>query len=154
MPQNQVTRTRAIAGVGARILTVGVIMVALVVIVGCSGGSSSGSEPADPTPNPPATSAAEPQTCDEVADAFIAINQEFLDELGDMSVEEFEALGDANRQGTSWPAFEKLGREGGILFTRAADELSCSDQDLLGEGFDQLTPSGPAGELWVQILGE
>jgi hypothetical protein len=99
-------------------------------------------------------SSTDPQTCEEVADVLIAINQEFLDELGDMSVEEFEALGAANRQGTLWPAFEKLGREGGILLTRAADELGCSDRDLqTEERLDELTPSGPAGELWVELLG-
>jgi hypothetical protein len=66
-----------------------------------------------------------------VADVFIAINQEFLDELGDMSVEEFEALlGTPNAPGPPWPAFEKLGRDGGRLLVRAADELGCSDQDL------------------------
>ena len=106
------------------------------------------------------TSTADPQTCEEVADVFIAINQEFLDELGDMSVEEFEArLGTPDAPGPPWPAFEKVGRDGGMLLTRAADELGCSDQDLQrlalsGGLFDQLTPSGPAGELWVELLSE
>ena len=37
-------------------------------------------------PTTTTSSATEPQTCEEVADAIIAINQVFLDELGDMSV--------------------------------------------------------------------
>ena len=103
---------------------------------------------------------ADPQTCEEVADVLIAITQEFLDELGDMSVEEFEALlGAANEQGTPWPAFDKRDREERRLFERAEDELGCSDDDfqrlVFSEGrFDELAPGGPAGELWLEIVGE
>jgi len=90
-----------------------------------------------------------------VADAIIAINQVFLDELGDMSMEEFVALGAASEQGTPWLALDKLGRDLGPLLTRAADELGCSDQDLqLAFSGDQLTPSGPAGEFWLEINSE
>jgi hypothetical protein len=84
---------------------------------------------------------------------MIAINQVFLDELGDMSMEEFVALGIASEQGTPWLALDELGRDLGALLTRAADELGCSDQDLQRLAFsgDQLTPSGPAGEFWLAI---
>ncbi len=89
---------------------------------------------------------------------MIAINQEFLDELGDMSVKEFEALfGAANEQGTPWPPFDKRGREERKLLERAEDELGCSDEDLqrlvFSKGrFDELAPGGPAGELFVELL--
>ena len=106
-------------------------------------------------PTTTTSSATEPQTCEEVADAMIAINQVFLDELGDMSMEDFVALGAASEQGTPWLALDKLGRDLGPLLTRAADELGCSDQDLqLAFSGDQLTPSGPAGEFWLEINSE
>ncbi len=144
------------------------IAILAIVAVSCSSDTTPTSTtttatPATTTTTPTTTtttSTADPQTCEEVADVFIAINQEFLDELGDMSVEEFEArLGTPDAPGPPWPAFEKLGREGGMLFLRAADELGCSEEDFqrltLSEGrLDTLTPSGPAGELWVELLSE
>ncbi len=107
-------------------------------------------------PTTTTSSATEPQTCEEVADAMIAINQVFLDELGDMSMEEFVALGIASEQGTPWLSLDKLGRDLGPLLTRAADELGCSGQDIHRLAFsgDQLTPSGPAGEFWLEINSE
>ncbi len=106
-------------------------------------------------PTTTTSSATEPQTCEEVADAMIAINQVFLDELGDMSMEEFVALGIASEQGTPWLALDKLVRDLGALMG-AADELGCSGQDLQRLAFsgDQLTPSGPAGEFWLEINSE
>jgi len=130
------------------------VAVLAIVAVSCSSATTT-TTTTSVAPTTTTSSATEPQTCEEVADVMIAMNQAFLDELGDMSMEEFVALGIASEQGTPWPALEKLGSDLGPLVTRAADELGCSDQDLqLVFSGDQLTPGGPAGEFWLEINSE
>ena len=62
-----------------------------------------------------------------------------------MSAEEFQERGAAYEEGTPWPSFEKLIREGDTLLERAEDELGCSDAELQNllfseDRFNQLTP--------------
>ena len=137
------------------------VLGALLVLVACGDGDANTTAQTPATTQAATTTteavAADPQTCEEVADVLIVITQEFLDELGDMSMEEFQALLEAaNEQGTPWPPLDKRDREERGLFERAEDELGCSGEDLqrlvFSEGrFDELAPGGPAGEFWVDI---
>ena len=82
-------------------------------------------------------------TCDELADAVVATNQELIDEVGDMSVEDFTAAGGP------------LAYEGWFAKAQAAvpriSELGCQDvlEGMLAERAGRLHASGPAGESLI-----
>ena len=107
------------------------------------------------TPTSPSPEAA---NCDQLADVFLSNNQQFLDDLGDAPVEEFEAmmLLVFEEQETLPPPVAKLKASSDGLRIRM-DEVECTDEELQRLAFsraDRLEAHGPAGELWISILLE
>lgn len=97
----------------------------------------------DEDDEPPTVSNAD--SCEELADAFIPIIQSVLDEASEMTMaemtsgEEPEFLGDLEDQVSEAEA--------------KSNELECTDDEmgaLLEERFDELTASGPVGEMILE----
>ena len=106
----------------------------------------------------PESANAEAADCDELADLFLSINQQFLDDLGDTPAEDFEALMGPlfEGEGALAPPVAKLVAGGDALRVRM-DEIECTDEELQRLAFsraDRLEARGPAGELWISILME
>ncbi len=163
--------------VGTRLL----VLVSILLVAGACGGGSGEQEaapvapttatpvapttgaPVDPTtgaPVDPTTGApvgpATAQSCDELADVFLSINQRFLDDLGDMPAEEFGALMQPllEGQGTLSPPLARLTASTDLFGVRMG-ELACIDEEmqrLLFSRADRLQARGTAGELWISNL--
>ena len=89
------------------------------------------------------------ETCADLMDAFMPIMQEVLDTVSDMSIsdmmadEEPEFLGDFE---------ERLD-----AIEVKSEELDCQEDELnvlLEERIDQLTATGPVGELLLELIRE
>jgi hypothetical protein len=99
-----------------------------------------------------------PVNCDQLADLFLSINQQFLDDLGNLPAEDFQALMQPlfEEQETLPPPVAKLKASSDALRVRL-DELGCTDEELQRLAFsraDRLEARGSAGELWISILLE
>lgn len=113
-----------------------------------------------PTAGETPTSSTSPEAanCDQLADLFLSITQQFLDDLGDAPVSEFEAmmLPVFEEQETLPAPVAKLKASSDALRVRM-DEFECTDEELQRLAFsraDRLEAHGPAGELWISILLE
>ncbi len=107
---------------------------------------------------PASTTSPEAANCDELADLFLSINQQFLDDLGDTPAEDFQALMQPlfEEQEILPPPVAKLKASSDALRVRM-DELDCTDEELQRLAFsraDRLEARGSAGELWISILLE
>jgi hypothetical protein len=89
------------------------------------------------------------ETCEELVDAFMPIMQGVLDAVSDMSIaelmadEEPDVLDDFEEQLDAVEA--------------KSDELDCQEDELnalLEERLDQLTATGPVGELILELIRE
>jgi len=109
-------------------------LVLVVVLVACGDDKATPAIPADP---------ASATTCDELADAVVAINQELIDEVGDMSVEELATAGGPL-------SFEGWVTKAQVGAARVV-ELDCEDvlEGMLAERADRLQADGPAGESLI-----
>ncbi len=119
-------------------------------------GDSSISPAAGGTPTSTISAAA--ANCDQLADLFLSINQQFLDDLGDTPAGDFQALMQPlfEEQETLPPSVAKLKASSDALRVRM-DEIECSDEELQRLAFsraDRLEAHGSAGELWISILLE
>lgn len=105
-----------------------------VVLAACGGGTATSTTPADP---------ASATTCEELADAMVAINQELIDQVGEMSVEELTAAG-GPASFEDWVAKAQLAASQTV-------ELGCGDvlEGMLAERADRLEAKGPAGESLI-----
>ncbi len=81
--------------------------------------------------------------CDDLADDMVALNQSLIDQVGEISVAEFAALGGPL-------AFEDWVEEGQKLAARTT-ELECGASliSLLIDRADRLHAEGPAGESLI-----
>ncbi len=128
------------------------LVFASILLVASACGGDSGD--ADAASLDPATA----QSCAELADVFLSINQEFLDDVGDTLAEDFQALMQPlfEEQETLPPPVAKLKASSDALRVRM-DELACTDEELQRLAFsraDRLEARGSAGELWISILLE
>lgn len=114
---------------------IAVLGLALLTIAGCGGGSADG---ADEAPLPE-----EAEDCPALADAVVAINQELLDRVGEMTVDELDAAGGP-------ASFEEWVADARVA-ARRSTELRCESElpGLLAERADRLEAAGPAGAALV-----
>lgn len=112
----------------------------LSVVAACGGASPGG---ADEVPRP-----GDAETCRELADAVVAIDQELLDRVGQMTVAELDEAGGP-------ASFEEWVAEAQVAARRSA-ELECESElpGLLAERADRLEAAGPAGEALVAEFRE
>jgi hypothetical protein len=112
-------------------------LVAIVGLVVVSCGDDNAAVPTIPADPVSAT------TCDELADAVVATNQELIDEVADMSVEDFTAAGGPLAY-EGWVTKAQLGAS-------RMSELGCGPvlEGMLAERAGRLHASGPAGESLI-----
>jgi hypothetical protein len=87
--------------------------------------------------------------CDNLVIETIAMLQDILDTLSELSIEDIAALGDEEPE-----ALRDLAERGDELSARA-DELDCSDAELSAGFFDhidELEATGPFAELILEGL--
>ena len=116
-------------------MRLGALCVVLVmVLVACGDNKATLAISADP---------ASATTCDELADAVVAVNQELIDQVGDMSVEELATSG-GPLSFEGWVTKAQLGAARMV-------ELGCEDvlEGMLTERADRLQAGGPAGESLI-----
>jgi hypothetical protein len=90
-------------------------------------------------------------TCEQLADSWIALDQDFLDELGDRSTEEYQQLFEGRRPDTLLTRYQGKFDQ----FQPRGDELGCSVEQmesLICDRKDRLEPGGPAGEAVIDRL--
>ncbi|MEA2001157.1 MAG: hypothetical protein U9N84_04645 [Actinomycetota bacterium] len=83
-------------------------------------------------------------SCEGVADEFIVIMQEVIDELDTMSLEDLDSA-------ETPPALEDLDQKGDALQTKA-DDLNCSDaemEELVTARVGNLTSDGLLGQFLI-----
>lgn len=112
----------------------------LLTVAGCGGGPAGGAEEA-PSPE-------EAEDCPELADAVVAINQELLDRIGEMTVAELDAAGGP-------ASFEDWVADAQVA-ARRSTELGCESElpGLLADRADRLEAAGPAGVALVDDFRE
>jgi hypothetical protein len=89
------------------------------------------------------------ETCADLMDAFMPIMQEVLDTVSDMSIAEMAADDE--------PEFLDDFEERLDAIEVKSDELDCQEDELnvlLEERIDQLTATGPVGELLLELMRE
>jgi len=87
------------------------------------------------------------ETCEEVADYFAGVAQNFIDDAEDAGMTALMA-------GTESEVFQRYQPQLELTQQRA-QELGCSEEEmrpLLSERVDELETDGPVGEFIVQLL--
>ena len=122
-----------------RVFSLMLVFIMSLSIVAC------GSEDEDEEP-----SVANADSCEELVDAFMPIMQGVLDAVSEMSMEEIMA---SEEEPEILGEFE----EDLDAVEEKSNELDCQDdelQALLEDRIDELTASGPVGELVLQMIRE
>ncbi len=94
-----------------------------------------------------AASIEDAETCEEVADYFAGVAQNFIDDAEDAGMTALMA-------GTESEVFQRYQPQLELTQQRA-QELGCSEEEmrpLLSERVDELETDGPVGEFIVQLL--
>lgn len=123
-----------------RFLSFALVLMLALSVVAC------GSDDADEDEEP---SVANAETCADLMDAFMPVMQGVLDAASDMSM--------ADMMSEEEPAFLTDFEDELNEIEAKSDELNCQEdelQALLLERADQLTASGPVGELLLEMMNE
>jgi hypothetical protein len=94
-----------------------------------------------------AASIEDAETCEEVADAFAVVAQDFINDAEDAGMAALSAGMDSEVVQEYLPQVE--------LAQAKAQELGCSEEEmrpLLEERLDELETDGPVGEFIIQLL--
>ena len=104
------------------------VWLAVMLLLASACGDSSSTTATIGTPTSTALPAA---ACDQLADLFLSINQQFLDDLGDTPAEDFQALMLPlfEEQETLPPPVARLKASSDALRVRM-DEVECTDEEL------------------------
>lgn len=119
------------------------LMSLALVLVLAFGAIACGSDDEDDDP----PTAANADTCEELADAVIGTMQGVLDAVSDMSMDEMLAEEEPEFLGD----FEQDMQDA----ETKSNELDCSDEEmgeLLNDRVDSLTAEGPVGEMVLEML--
>ena len=91
------------------------------------------------------TDPASANSCDELADAGIAVVQDALDSIAGMSMDELMVLTEQPEE------FEKLET---LDFDGRAEELGCDMEQLMCATLDRLTADGEAAGMFLKSIQE
>jgi hypothetical protein len=125
-------------------LVVRLMSMALVLMLSF-GAIACGSDDEDDEP----PTAANAETCEELADAFVGTMQGVLDAVSELSMEDIMAEEEPEVLGDFEQDLEDAEAK--------SEELDCSDDEmaeLLNDRVDDLTADGPVAELVLQMLQE
>lgn len=110
-------------------------------LAGCGIGRGGNDDQPDPA------SIEDAETCEDVADYFVVVGQDFIDDAEDAGMTALAAGAESEVLQRYLPKLEEIGQK--------ADELGCSEDEmrpLLLERIDDLETDGPVGNLIVNVL--